>query len=82
MVLLSTVIVVRIACSVWGCAYNLTRGVSYVRDHPAVIKMVWEGKADLNPFITGRTALDDLVEQGFDALINHKDTAVKVLVHP
>ena len=30
----------------------------------------------------GRIALDDLVEQGFDTLINHKDTAVKVLVHP
>jgi hypothetical protein len=33
-------------------------------------------------FITGRIALEDLVEPGFDTLINHKDTAVKVLVHP
>jgi hypothetical protein len=33
-------------------------------------------------FITGRIALEDLVEQDFDTLINHKDTAVKVLVHP
>jgi (R,R)-butanediol dehydrogenase/meso-butanediol dehydrogenase/diacetyl reductase len=37
---------------------------------------------DLNPFITGRIPLEDLVEQGFDTLINHKETAVKVLVHP
>ena len=55
--------------------------IAYVRDHPAVIKMVQEGKVDLKPFITGRIALEDLVEQGFDTLIN-KDTAVKVLVHP
>ncbi|MBP1234529.1 hypothetical protein JOE40_004172 [Arthrobacter sp. PvP102] len=30
---------------------------------------------DLKPFITGRIALEDLVEQGFDTLINHKDAA-------
>lgn len=50
---------------------------AYVRDHPAVIKLVQEGKVDLKPFITGRIALEDLVEQGFDTLINNKDTAVK-----
>jgi (R,R)-butanediol dehydrogenase/meso-butanediol dehydrogenase/diacetyl reductase len=30
----------------------------------------------------GRIALEDLVEQGFDTLINGEDKAVKVLVHP
>ncbi len=54
---------------------DLRGTIAYVRDHPAVIKMVQEGKVDLKPFITGRIALDDLVEQGFDTLINHKDTA-------
>lgn len=61
---------------------DLRGTIAYVRDHPAVIKMVQEGKVDLKPFITGQIALEDLVEQGFDTLINHKDTAVKVLVHP
>jgi (R,R)-butanediol dehydrogenase / meso-butanediol dehydrogenase / diacetyl reductase len=61
---------------------DLRGTIAYVRDHPAVIKMVQAGKVDLQPFITGRIALEDLVEQGFDTLINHKDTAVKVLVHP
>lgn len=80
--------------SIWGAPATLDmqklvlkeidlRGtIAYVRDHPAVIRMVQEGKVDLKPFITGRIALDDLVEQGFDTLINHKDTAVKILVHP
>ncbi|VXB79810.1 2,3-butanediol dehydrogenase [Arthrobacter sp. 8AJ] len=61
---------------------DLRGTMAYVRDHPAVIRMVQEGKVDLKPFITGRIALEDLVEQGFDTLINHKDTAVKVLVNP
>ncbi|PSL37829.1 (R,R)-butanediol dehydrogenase/meso-butanediol dehydrogenase/diacetyl reductase [Labedella gwakjiensis] len=56
--------------------------IAYVRDHPATIRLVQEGKVDLAPFITARIALDDLIEQGFDTLINHKETAVKVLVHP
>ena len=46
------------------------------------IKLVQEGKVDLKPFITGRIALDDLVDKGFDTLINHNDTAVKIIVHP
>jgi len=50
--------------------------------HPATIKLVQEGKIDLKPFITARIGLDDLVEDGFGTLIHHKDTAVKILVHP
>lgn len=80
--------------SIWGAPATLDmqklvlkeidlRGtIAYVRDHPAVIKTMQEGKMDLRPFITGRFALKDLVVQGFDTLINHKDTVVKVLVHP
>ncbi|MDQ0863789.1 hypothetical protein [Arthrobacter globiformis] len=49
---------------------------------PGGVVMVQEGKVELKPFITGRIALEDLLEQGFDTLINHKDMAVKVLVRP
>ena len=45
-------------------------------------QLVQEGKVDLKPFITGRIALADLVDKGFDTLINHNDTAVKIIVHP
>jgi (R,R)-butanediol dehydrogenase/meso-butanediol dehydrogenase/diacetyl reductase len=50
--------------------------LAYVRDHHAVIRMVQEGKVDLKSFITSRTRWMTCV------VINHKDTAVKVLVHP
>ena len=47
-----------------------------------LLGMVQDGKVDLKPFNTGKIALDDLIEQGFDTVINHKDPAGKVLVHP
>ena len=61
---------------------DLRGTIAYCGDHEAAIKLVQEGKVDLKPFITGRIALDDLVDQGFDTLINHNDTAVKIIVHP
>jgi (R,R)-butanediol dehydrogenase/meso-butanediol dehydrogenase/diacetyl reductase len=61
---------------------DLRGTIAYVRDHPAVIKLVQEGKIDLEPFITDRISLEDLVEDGLETLIHHKDTEVKILVHP
>ncbi len=61
---------------------DLRGTIAYVRDHAATIKLVQEGKIKLEPFITGRIALDDLIEEGFDTLINRNETAVKIIVHP
>ncbi len=61
---------------------DLRGTIAYVGDHPATIKLVQEGKIDLKPFITARIGLDDLVVDGLGTLIHHKDSAVKILVHP
>jgi (R,R)-butanediol dehydrogenase/meso-butanediol dehydrogenase/diacetyl reductase len=61
---------------------DLRGTIAYVRDHPAVIKLVQEGKIDLEPFVTDRIDLEDLVADGLQMLIDHKDTEVKILVHP
>jgi (R,R)-butanediol dehydrogenase/meso-butanediol dehydrogenase/diacetyl reductase len=61
---------------------DLRGTIAYVNDHPEAIQLVREGKVDLKPFITARIDLADVVDQGLDTLINHKDTAVKILVHP
>ncbi len=61
---------------------DLRGTIAYVRDHPATIKLVQDGRVKLAPFITGRIALDDLISEGFDTLINHNETAVKIIVHP
>jgi (R,R)-butanediol dehydrogenase/meso-butanediol dehydrogenase/diacetyl reductase len=61
---------------------DLRGTIAYVNDHPATIALVQAGKIDLEPFITGRIALDRLVKDGFETLINHKETAVKIIVSP
>jgi (R,R)-butanediol dehydrogenase/meso-butanediol dehydrogenase/diacetyl reductase len=61
---------------------DLRGTIAYCNDHPATIKLVQEGKVDLAPFITARIPLDRLVDDGFETLIHHNETAVKILVHP
>ncbi len=61
---------------------DLRGTIAYVDDHEKTIALVREGKIDLTPFITARIDLADLVDEGFDTLINRNDTAVKILVHP
>ncbi|WP_138760504.1 2,3-butanediol dehydrogenase [Modestobacter altitudinis] len=61
---------------------DLRGTIAYAGDHPATIELVRSGKVDLAPFITARIPLEDLVPQGFETLIHHNDTQVKILVHP
>ncbi|WP_217133441.1 2,3-butanediol dehydrogenase [Leucobacter chinensis] len=56
--------------------------IGYVNSHPDTIALVESGKIDLKPFITGKIALEGLVDEGFNTLINHNETAVKILVSP
>ncbi len=55
--------------------------IAYVNDHEETIKLVEEGKINLEPFITQRIQLDDLISQGFETLIHNNESAVKIIVH-
>ncbi|MBB2976176.1 (R,R)-butanediol dehydrogenase/meso-butanediol dehydrogenase/diacetyl reductase [Microbacterium endophyticum] len=61
---------------------DLRGTIGYVNSHPAAIALVQEGKVNLKPFITAKIGLDDLIDKGFDTLINRNETAVKILVDP
>jgi (R,R)-butanediol dehydrogenase / meso-butanediol dehydrogenase / diacetyl reductase len=61
---------------------NLLGSLAYADDHPATIELVASGKVDPFQFITGRIQLDDIVAQGFEALIHNKEENVKILVSP
>lgn len=61
---------------------DLRGTIAYSHAHPNTIKLVESGKINLKPFITGKIALQDIVDKGFDTLINHNETAVKILVSP
>ena len=61
---------------------DLRGTIAYAHDHADTVRMVEAGEVDLKPFITGRIGLDEIVEKGFDTLINDNETAVKILVSP
>lgn len=54
--------------------------LGYAGDHPEAIRLVREGKVNLEPFITARIGVSDYVEQGIDVLHHHNETAVKIIV--
>ena len=56
--------------------------IAYVNDHQETIRLVEQDKINLEPFITQRIALDDLVSKGFETLIHNNESAVKIIVHP
>ncbi|MDN6350146.1 MAG: 2,3-butanediol dehydrogenase, partial [Yaniella sp.] len=61
---------------------DLRGPIGYDNSHAPSIELASSGKVDLKPFITHKIALDELVNTGFDTLIHHNDTAVKILVSP
>lgn len=61
---------------------DLRGTIGYAGDHPATIALVQSGRLDLAPFITGRIGLDGLVSEGYDQLINHNESHVKIIVNP
>ena len=56
--------------------------IAYCNDHAETIKLVEQGKINLEPFITQRIQLDELVSKGFDTLIHNNESAVKIIVQP
>lgn len=44
--------------------------------------MIASGRCDPFQFIVGRIALEDIVKNGFEELVNNKEENVKILVHP
>ena len=56
--------------------------IAYCNDHTETIKLVEEGKINLEPFITQRIKLGDLISQGFETLIHNNESAVKIVVNP
>lgn len=54
--------------------------IGYANDHVEAIELARSGAVDLEPFITGRILVDDIVEQGFRQLIDNKEHEVKILV--
>ncbi|KAF8152928.1 alcohol dehydrogenase GroES domain protein [Crassisporium funariophilum] len=62
---------------------TVTGTIAYSQIHPELLEAVAAGKfQDVEELITSRIAIEDVVEQGFMALLNDKAKQVKILVHP
>jgi hypothetical protein len=51
---------------------KLLGSLGYANDHRATIEMIASGKVDPFQFITGRIALEDIVKNGFEELVNNE----------
>lgn len=60
---------------------NIVGTIAYRDIFPATIDLVAKGKFSADKLVTKKIALDDIVEEGFEALL-HEKSQVKILVHP
>jgi len=56
--------------------------LAYNGDFAPVIAMIDDGRIDAETMITGRIKLDDIIEKGFEELVNNKDENIKIIVSP
>lgn len=53
-----------------------------IDDFAGVAKLLASGQLKAEPLITGKIKLDDIVEKGFEELVNNKDANIKIIVSP
>ncbi|MGO1545074.1 MAG: 2,3-butanediol dehydrogenase [Gulosibacter sp.] len=58
---------------------EISSSIGYANDHPESVRLVREGLVNLEPFITSRIKVDDIVEQGYQKLLDDR-SEVKILV--
>ena len=56
--------------------------LAYNGEFADVIRFIADGRIDVQPLITGRITLNDIVSGGFEELVAHKDRNVKIIVQP
>ncbi|MCQ8828720.1 2,3-butanediol dehydrogenase [Streptomyces malaysiensis] len=61
---------------------RLVGTICYAGDHRPVIDLLRAGRLSVDRFITGRIDLEDLVEGGFQALLDGTGDHIKILVRP
>ncbi|KVC47868.1 butanediol dehydrogenase [Burkholderia ubonensis] len=56
--------------------------LAYNGEFADVIAFIADGRIDVTPFITGRIQLEEIVDKGFEQLVQHKENNVKIIVSP
>ena len=66
----------------WGHEKEITTSQGYVDEFPPAIELLADGRVQVDPMVTSKIKLEDLVEKGFQELIKHPEKNMKVLVSP
>lgn len=56
--------------------------LAYYGEFGAAIQLVADGRINVEPLITGKIGIEDIVEKGFEELVNRKEENIKILVKP
>lgn len=56
--------------------------LAYYGEFGAAIQLVADGRINVEPLITGKIGIEDIVEKGFEELVNRKEENIKILVRP
>jgi (R,R)-butanediol dehydrogenase/meso-butanediol dehydrogenase/diacetyl reductase len=56
--------------------------LAYYGEFAPAIQLVSDGRINLEPLITGKVNINDIVEKGFEELVNRKEENIKILVKP
>ena len=60
----------------------VARALAYNGEFADVIAFIADGRLDIAPLVTGRIGLEEIVERGFEELVNNKEHNVKIIVSP
>lgn len=61
---------------------EVTGSLGYYGEFAPAIQLVSDGRIDVEPLITGKIRLEDIVDKGFEELVNRKEENIKILVKP
>ncbi|CQR73477.1 Sorbitol dehydrogenase [Sporomusa ovata DSM 2662] len=56
--------------------------LAYYGEFAPAIQLISDGRIDVEPMITGKISIDDIIEKGFEELVNRKEQNVKIIVRP
>jgi len=66
----------------WGHEKEIVFSSGYEDEFPAAIQYLADGRVNVEPLITARIKVDELVDKGIKELIEHGSDYVKILVYP
>jgi len=61
---------------------HIIGSLAYNGEFKTAIDLMNDGRIKAEPMITGKIKLEDIIEKGFDELVNHKEENIKILVSP